>query len=178
MSLFSMSGLRNQEYQSHQELLLAFEKSRKRNSITRQDQKLTDPHVVLDLWCVNYWSRIRWSRAFCKEVATFFGLHKQKTYPDQPVFFITLTDISCTTDHDAPWVDQAETSSWAKRSKLCWDGRTWAVRQRVSGDSVVEQEGSVVAFPWDLLGRKPVGDEEAVLPVEPGRVGGSWRGGD
>jgi hypothetical protein len=55
--------------------------------------------------CVNYWSRLRWSRAFCKEVATCFGLNKHKTYPDQPVFFITLTDISCTTDHDATRVN-------------------------------------------------------------------------
>jgi hypothetical protein len=35
----------------------------------------------------------------------FFDLDNQKTFPDQPLFFITLTDISCTTDHDAPWVD-------------------------------------------------------------------------
>jgi hypothetical protein len=27
------------------------------------------------------------------------------TYPDQPLFFVTLTDVSCTTDHDALWVD-------------------------------------------------------------------------
>jgi hypothetical protein len=105
MSLFSMSGLRNQEYQSNKELTLAFERSRKKHTITPQDRKLTDPHVVLDLCCVNYWSRLRWSRAFCKEVAIFLGLSKQKTYPDQPIFFITLTDVSCTTDHDAPWVD-------------------------------------------------------------------------
>ena len=31
--------------------------------------------------------------------------YKQNPFPDQPLFFITLTDISCTTDHDAPWVD-------------------------------------------------------------------------
>ena len=35
----------------------------------------------------------------------FFDLDDQNTYPDQPLFFVTLTDISCTTDHDAPWVD-------------------------------------------------------------------------
>jgi hypothetical protein len=35
----------------------------------------------------------------------------------------------------------------------------------VSGDSVVEQEGCVVASACDLLGRKPGADEEAVLPV-------------
>jgi hypothetical protein len=35
----------------------------------------------------------------------FFGLDDQNTYPDQPLFFVTLTDVFCTTDHDAPWVD-------------------------------------------------------------------------
>jgi hypothetical protein len=35
----------------------------------------------------------------------FFGLDDQNTYPDQPLFFVTLTDVTCTTDHDAPWID-------------------------------------------------------------------------
>jgi hypothetical protein len=105
MSLFSMSGLRNQEHFFNKELLLAFQKSSKQQTVTPEDRELTNRNVVLDLCCVNYWSRIRWSKAFCKEVAAFFGLNKKKTYPDQPIFFITLTDISCTTDHDAPWVN-------------------------------------------------------------------------
>jgi hypothetical protein len=105
MSLFSMSRLRNQEYQSNKELTLAFEKSRKKHTITPQDRKLTDPSSALDLCCVNYFARIRWSKAFCREFKNFFGLNKQKTFPDQPLFFVTLTDIACTTEHDAPWVD-------------------------------------------------------------------------
>jgi hypothetical protein len=35
----------------------------------------------------------------------FFDLDNHNTYPDQPLFFVTLTDVSCTTDHDAPWID-------------------------------------------------------------------------
>jgi hypothetical protein len=35
----------------------------------------------------------------------FFGLYGQNTYPDQTLFFITLTDVFCTTDHDALWID-------------------------------------------------------------------------
>jgi hypothetical protein len=105
MSLFSMSGLRNQERLSNKELTLAFEKSRTKHTITPKDRKLTYPSSVLDLCCVNYSARLRWSKAFCKEFALFFDLDDQKTYPDQPLFFITLTDVTCTTDHDAPWVD-------------------------------------------------------------------------
>src|ERR1700722_15515243 len=63
---------------------------------------------------------------------------------------------------------QEKTAGWTKRVELSRDGRTWAVCQRVSRHSLVEQEGRVLALPRNLLGRKPVGDEEAVLPVEPG----------
>jgi hypothetical protein len=100
MSLFSMSGLRHQECLSNKELTLAFEKSRKKHTITSKDRKLTYPSSALDLCCVNYFARLRWSKAFCKEFAMFFGLDDQTTYPDQPLFFVTLTDVSCTTDHD------------------------------------------------------------------------------
>jgi hypothetical protein len=104
MSLFSMSGLLHQEY-CHKELELAFEKSRKKHTITPQNRKLTYPGSVLDLCYVNYFARLRWSRAFCRQFQNFVGLHDQNTYPDQPLFFVTLTDVFFTTDHDAPWVD-------------------------------------------------------------------------
>src|SRR6202790_3731497 len=100
-----MSGLLHQKYTSKKEVQLAFEKSRKKHTLTRQDRKLTDPSSALDLCCVNYFSRIRWSKAFCKELQHFFKLDDQNTYPNQPSFFVTLTDVSCTTDHDASWVD-------------------------------------------------------------------------
>jgi hypothetical protein len=105
MSLFSKSGFSYQEHLSNTELQLAFEKSRKKHTITSKDQKHTDPNSVLDLCCVNYFSRLRWGKAFCKEFAMFFGLDDQNTFPDQPLFFITLTDVFCTTDHDEPWID-------------------------------------------------------------------------
>jgi hypothetical protein len=35
----------------------------------------------------------------------FFGLDDQKTFPDQPLFFVTLTDVSCTINHDASRID-------------------------------------------------------------------------
>jgi hypothetical protein len=93
MSLFSMSGLLHQEYLSHQELELAFEKSRKKHTITPQDLDLMDPSSALDLCCVNHSARLRWSKAFCREFQHFFKLRDQKHYPDQPLFFVTLTDV-------------------------------------------------------------------------------------
>jgi hypothetical protein len=68
-------------------------KSRKKHTITPQDRKLTDPRSALDLCCVNHSAMLRWSRAFYREFAMFFGLHDQNTYPDQPLFFVTLTDV-------------------------------------------------------------------------------------
>jgi hypothetical protein len=105
MSFFSTSGLLHQEYLSHKELTLSFEKSRKKHTITPKDRKLTDPSSALDLCCVNHFARLRWSRAFCREFQHFFKLRDKNPFPDQPLFFVTLTDVSCTTDHDAPWIN-------------------------------------------------------------------------
>jgi hypothetical protein len=103
MSLFSTSGLLHQEYLSHRELELAFEKSRKKHTITPQDLHLMDPGSALDLCCINHFARLRWSKAFCREFQHFFKLRDKNQFSDQPLFFVTLTDVSCTTDHDAPW---------------------------------------------------------------------------
>jgi hypothetical protein len=105
MSLFSMSGFSYQEDLSNAQLQSAFEKSRKKHTITSKDRKLTNQSSALDLCCVNHFARLRWGKAFCKEFAMFFDLDDQTTFPDQPLFFVTLTDVSCTTDHDASWVD-------------------------------------------------------------------------
>jgi hypothetical protein len=48
-----------------------------------------------------YFARIVWSKPFCKEFEDLFGFDDPKPFPDQPMFFVTLTDVSCTTDHDA-----------------------------------------------------------------------------
>jgi hypothetical protein len=54
---------------------------------------------------MNYHSRIRWGEAFCHEFEQFFELCGDQAYPNQPLFLVTLTDISCTTTHDATFVD-------------------------------------------------------------------------
>jgi hypothetical protein len=56
---------------------------------------------ALDLRCINQFAGILWSKAFCKEFEEFFGLDDQNHFPDQPSFYLTLTDVSCTPDHDA-----------------------------------------------------------------------------
>jgi hypothetical protein len=74
MSLFVQSRFSHQERLSNQELQLAFEKSRKRHTITRQDLDLLTSCSALDLCCASHFARIRWSKAFCKEFEEFFDL--------------------------------------------------------------------------------------------------------
>jgi hypothetical protein len=54
---------------------------------------------------VNTRSRILWAKAVCREFQEFFGLDDDHPFPDQQLFFVTLTDISCCTTHDAASVD-------------------------------------------------------------------------
>jgi hypothetical protein len=105
MSLFVQSCLLHQERLSDKELQLVFEKSRKRHTITPQDLQLTEACSASDLCCVNHFARIRWSKAFCGEFEEFFGLDDDTDFPDQPLFFVTLTDVLCTTTHDASSVE-------------------------------------------------------------------------
>jgi hypothetical protein len=100
MSLFVQSSFSVQERYSNKEMQLAFEKSRKKHTITKQDLRLTDSCSVLDLCCVNHFARIRRGKAFCQEFEEFFKLDDENSFPDQPLFLVTLTDVSCTTDHD------------------------------------------------------------------------------
>jgi hypothetical protein len=101
MSLFIQSSLSVQERRSHKEMQFAFEKSRKRHTISKQDLRLTEARSAPDLCSVNHFARVRWGKAFCKEFEKFFKLDDENSFPDQPLFFVTLTDVSCTTDHDA-----------------------------------------------------------------------------
>jgi hypothetical protein len=105
MSLFVQSSFSVQERRSNKEMQLAFEKSRKKHTISKQDLQLTEACSALDLCCVNDFARIRWGRAFCQEFEEFFRLDHENGFPDRPLFFVTLTDISCTTDHDASSIE-------------------------------------------------------------------------
>ena len=105
MSLFSITGFRDQEQRSKNNLAHALRKSRKKTSISKHDRTLLKKKRARDLCSVNYFARIRWGKAFCGELDNFFHLDVDHPFPDQPLFFVTLTDISCTTSHDAAFVD-------------------------------------------------------------------------
>jgi hypothetical protein len=102
--LFSASGIQRQTYQAERDLMHALQESRKRDTITRSDRLLLqcDAHVLCS---VNTKSRIRWAKAVCREFQEFFALDADHPFPDQQLFFVTLTDISCCTTHDASVID-------------------------------------------------------------------------
>jgi hypothetical protein len=102
--LFSSSGVQRQTYQAERDLKHALQESRKRNTITGRDDLFfqRDPHVLCS---VNTKSRILWARAVCRELQDFFALDADHPFPDEQLFFVTLTDISCWTTHDAALVD-------------------------------------------------------------------------
>jgi hypothetical protein len=105
MSLFSISGFRDQEHRSKNNLIHALQKSRKQNTITQQDRTLLKKKRARDLCSANHFARIRWGKAFCGELENFFQLDADHPFPDRTLIFVTLTDISCTTSQDASFVD-------------------------------------------------------------------------
>jgi hypothetical protein len=105
MSLFSTSGISCEEHRSERQLLHAFVESRKRHTITHQDRQLLRPGARQYLGSVNRFARVRWGQAVCREFEEFFGLDDHHPFPNQPLFFVTLTHVACCTSHDAAFVD-------------------------------------------------------------------------
>jgi hypothetical protein len=97
--------LLKQERTSYSLLRQAFKKTRLLPRVSRKERKLVEIKSKKYLGSVNFAARIRWSKAFCHEFSDFFNLTIDRRYPDQPLFFVTLTDIACTTEHKAEQVD-------------------------------------------------------------------------
>jgi hypothetical protein len=102
MSLFSESGLLKQERTSYSALRQAFKRTGLRPRVSRKERRLVKTKSKKYLGSVNFKARTRWSKAFCSEFSRFFHLNKDRRYPDQPLFLVTLTDIFCTTEHKWP----------------------------------------------------------------------------
>jgi hypothetical protein len=105
MSLFQHTGISRQELRSERALNTAFQKSRKRKTITHRDRDLLECGVRTDLCSMNRFARLAWAKAVCREFQDFFGLDHQNHFPGQPLFFVTLTHVSCCTPHDVNLVD-------------------------------------------------------------------------
>jgi hypothetical protein len=115
--LFSASGFQSQQHRSERNLKHAFEESHKRDTITRSDRPLLqcDAHV---LYAMNTKARILWTKAVCRELQDFFGLDRDHPFPDEQLFFVTLTDISCCMML-LSWTSEASAKLCARASGVC-----------------------------------------------------------
>jgi hypothetical protein len=105
MSLFRTTGFLSQENSSKVKLQEACQKSRKRHTITSSDLIILQPSSAPHLYAVNHLSRVVWAKAVCREFEEFFALCDQEPYPDEPLFFVTMTDVRCFTLDDPTQVD-------------------------------------------------------------------------
>jgi hypothetical protein len=101
MFLFSSSGLHTQEFKADRRFHTALKESRKRRSITHRDQVILQSPSNGDLWSLRLFARLCWGKAFCDELEKHLNLDEDQPYFDQPLFLITITDVSCVTSDDA-----------------------------------------------------------------------------
>jgi hypothetical protein len=165
MSLFVQSCLLHQERLSNKELQLAFEKSRKRHTITPQDLQLTER---VQLWiCVVsiILPESVGARLSARSLRSSLALTTIQSF--QIADRCLMYDNSrCTVCCDIQVQEKA--SGRVAGFELRWDGGAWAVRQRCAWHSVAVQEGRLLSSARNLLGGVSKTDEKAVLPVEPG----------
>ncbi|UPJ60501.1 hypothetical protein [Bradyrhizobium sp. 192] len=76
-------------------LRLAFQKSRKRHTLSRGDRELPKGSFRHDLLAVNSFSRRIWGRAVSNELSRFFCDGGGGTTHTRDVYFVSLMDITC-----------------------------------------------------------------------------------
>ena len=105
MWLFKATKLYGQERNTDYELRTAFEEARNRSTVTPCDRDLLRSPFGRYLYAVNLYGRLRWGEAACSAISDHFGLGSHRTYPKQPLFFITVVDRASATPDDATEVD-------------------------------------------------------------------------
>ena len=101
MSFYQETGFHKQEWKSGIELRNAFDTARNRHGIRRGTPQLLQYAYGCYLFAVNRHGRIKWGKALCEQFSEYFDLNPERPYPLQPLFFVTLVDVECSTTHDA-----------------------------------------------------------------------------
>jgi hypothetical protein len=94
MEFFRHTGLARQERTSRWALSDALQTARNRQCV-KGLQVLDQPEAKF-LYAVNGFARIKWGKALCDEFERHFDLLR-RSYPSQPLFWITLVDVECRT---------------------------------------------------------------------------------
>jgi hypothetical protein len=104
MTFFEQTKISFNERGAESKLRSAFQEARNRHSVNRADMGLLHSSHRNKLLVVNHHSRVRWGRALCDELSGFF-CDPDSVEHNQPIFFVTLVDKSCTTSVSAADVD-------------------------------------------------------------------------
>ncbi|MBR0939246.1 hypothetical protein [Bradyrhizobium jicamae] len=105
MTLFKHTGILAAEELATDELLKAFETSRKRHLIYSSDEDLVTANDGAQLSAVCQSARLCWAHYLCQELADHFDYDASDRTINQPVFLFTLVDISCARSSDELDVD-------------------------------------------------------------------------
>lgn len=100
-----LSNLNSQERISARKLTEAFDLARNGYSVTRRDRLLIRPSQDIELNGANPFARILLGRKLWSEFEDHFNLSTSRPIPDCPLFWLTLTDLSCMTALDSKDAD-------------------------------------------------------------------------
>jgi hypothetical protein len=96
MTFFEQTKISINERSGESKLRSAFQEARNRHTISRGDKGLLSSSHRNKLLAVNRHSRVRWGRAVCDQLSGFF-CDPDSVEHSQPIFLVTLVDISCAT---------------------------------------------------------------------------------
>jgi hypothetical protein len=96
MKFFKQTKIRKYSSRADSRLKSAFSSARNRYSVSRNDRDLVRARHDLHLRAVNHQSRLIWGKAVSRQLARHLCAPKSLNQ-NQPVFFVTLCDVSCAT---------------------------------------------------------------------------------
>jgi hypothetical protein len=96
MKFFKQTRIQKYSSRADNHLKSAFSSARNRKTVSRNDRDLVRGQHDLYLRAVNHQSRLIWGKAISRQLARHLCASKSLNQ-NQPVFFVTLCDISCAT---------------------------------------------------------------------------------
>ena len=101
MSFFSETKIARAACRERGELWYALQEARNRKALSLGDKSLLEPMHASSLRAVNCRGRMLWGRAVSTEISRFFCAPGSVEH-NQPVFFVTLADVTCARSITAP----------------------------------------------------------------------------
>jgi hypothetical protein len=93
-------GLANQERDAALRLGQSFEEARNRHLVTPRERRIADGSRRFELNAANPQARVLWGNALWTEFSKHFDLTDEESWPNIPLYWITLVDVGCMTQLD------------------------------------------------------------------------------